>query len=178
MDKSRLRSALFASAAILAVLPAGHGLAQEPKTPDRGSATGAGDIANFFSQVGNQIYQYCIFELSQEQLEVQQALIEAYIKQGASNALARQLAVKQIQPPRLSDECQQIKKQSKAPPPISISTPWIVTSRKIDAGLAKALAQGGRAGNRLWQTRRYCRNGTAPRASTTSRFNTGDMRES
>ncbi len=137
MDKSRLRSALFASAAILAVLPAGHSLAQEPKTPEPGSATGAGDIANFFSQVGNQIYQYCIFELSQEQLEVQQALIEAYIKQGASNALARQLAVKQIQPPRLSDECQQIKKQSKAPPPISISTPWIVTSRKTEPALPR-----------------------------------------
>src|SRR4029450_4733689 len=105
MDKSWLRSALIAWAAILAMLPAGHSLAQEPKTPEPGSAAGAGDIANFFSQGGNKIYQYCIFELSQEQLEVQQALIEAYIKQGASNALARQLAIKQIRPPELSEEC-------------------------------------------------------------------------
>ena len=137
MDRYRFRASLFASVAALVLLPAGYSLAQQPDTPAAGSATAAGDIANFFSQVGNQIYQYCIFELSQEQLEVQQALIEAYIKQGASNSLARQLAVKQIQPPQLSDECQQIKKQSKAPPPTSVSTPWIVTSRRIDAALPR-----------------------------------------
>ena len=56
-------------------------------------------IADIFSQVGDQIYEDCIFELSQEQIDVQQALIQAYIEQGASSAVARQLAVKQIQPP-------------------------------------------------------------------------------
>jgi hypothetical protein len=137
MDKYRFRNSLFASVATLVLLPAGYGLAQQPKIPAAGSATAAGDIANFFSQVGNQIYEYCIFELSQEQLEVQQALIEAYIKHGASNSLARQLAVKQIHPPQLSDECKQIKKMSKASPPISAGAPWVVTSRKFDAALPK-----------------------------------------
>ena len=106
--------ALFAAVAALALLPARHCPAQQSKPPAAGSTAAAGDIADFFSQVGNQIYAYCIFELSQEQLEVQQALIAAYIKQGASSALARQLAVKQIHPPQLSDECRQIKNQSKA----------------------------------------------------------------
>jgi hypothetical protein len=134
MGKCRFRDSLFASAAAtLVLLPAAYGLAQQPKTPAAGSATAASDIADFFSQVGNQIYAHCIFELSQEQLEVQQALIKAYIKQGASDLLARQLAVKQIHPPKLSDECKQIKNQSKVPQPSSVGTPWIVTSRKIEA---------------------------------------------
>jgi hypothetical protein len=137
MNTRGLRKSLFAAVAILALLPAGHCPAQEAKTPAAGSATAAGDIADFFSKVGNQIYEHCIFELSQEQLEVQQALIAAYVKQGASNLLARRLAVKQIHPPQLSDECKQIKNQSKAPPPISVGTPWIVTSRKIDPALPK-----------------------------------------
>jgi hypothetical protein len=137
MDKCRFRNALFASVATFVLLPADYCLAQQANTPAAGSATAAGDIADFFSKVGNQIYEHCIFELSQEQLEVQQALIEAYIKQGASNLLARRLAVKQIHPPQLSDECRQIKTQSKAPPPISVGTPWVVTSRKIDAALPK-----------------------------------------
>ncbi len=137
MNNDRFRKSLFASVATLLLLPADHCLAQQPKTPAAGSATAAGDIANFFSRVGNQIYEYCIFELSQEQLEVQQALIEAYIKQGASNSLARQLAVKQIHPPELSDECKRIRSLSKAPPPISVDTPWVVTSRKIDAALPR-----------------------------------------
>src|SRR5262245_10429706 len=89
-------------------------LAQEAKTPSAASATAAGEIANFFGQVGDQIYEDCIFELSQEQLEVQQALIEAYVKQGATHSLARQLAVKQIHPPKLSDECERIKNASKS----------------------------------------------------------------
>src|SRR5262245_41497356 len=92
-------------------------LAQEAKTPSAASATAAGEIANFFGQVGDQIYEDCIFELSQEQLEVQQALIEAYIKQGATHVLARQLAVKQIQPPKLSPECEQMRGQSKTARP-------------------------------------------------------------
>jgi hypothetical protein len=136
MDKHRFRSALFASVASLVLLPASYCLAQQSKAPAAGSAAAADDIADFFSQVGNQIYAHCIFELSQEQLEVQQALIGAYVKQGASSSLARQLAVKQIRPPQLSDECKQIKNQSKAPspaPPISVGTPWVVTSRKTDA---------------------------------------------
>ena len=63
-------------------------------------SSGRGQIADIFSQVGDQIYEDCIFELSQEQLEVQQALIDAYIEQGASSAVARQFAVKQIRAPQ------------------------------------------------------------------------------
>jgi hypothetical protein len=143
MNNAWFRKALFALVVALVLLPAGHSPAQQTKPPAAGSAAAAGEIADFFSQVGNQIYAYCIFELSQEQLEVQQALIAAYIKQGASSSLARQLAVKQIHPPRLSDECKQIKNQSKAvpQPPMSVGTPWVVTSRKTDAALPKVSAK-------------------------------------
>ncbi len=116
-------------------------LAEQPPVPAAGSARAAGDIADFFRQVGDQIYEDCIFELSQEQLEVQQALIGAYIKQGASSALARQLAVKQIRPPKLSDKCERIKSASKGapppPPPESVGTPWIVTNKKIEEAAPK-----------------------------------------
>jgi len=100
--------------ATLLLLPADGSPAQQANAPAAGPAAAAGDIANFFGQVGDQIYEDCIFELSQEQLEVQQALIEAYVKQGATHSLARQLAVKQIHPPKLSDECERIKSASKA----------------------------------------------------------------
>ena len=109
----------MALAAAFVLLPASHSLAQQPRAPAADPAAAAGDIADFFSQVGDQIYEDCIFELSQEQLEVQQSLIKAYIKQGAPSSLARQLAVKQIQPPTLSDKCRQIKGQAKAAPPSS-----------------------------------------------------------
>lgn len=93
-------------------------------------------MADFFRQVGDQIYEDCIFELSQEQLEIQQALIQAYIKQGAPSALARQLAVKQIRPPRLSDKCAQIKSQSKDAPWTTVSTPSV--EKKPVVALPKA----------------------------------------
>ena len=99
MRTGRFLKSLFACAASLTLLPGGHGVAQQPGPPPGGSAAAAGEIADFFRQVGDQIYEDCIFELSQEQLEVQQALIEAYIKQGAPSAAREQLAVKQIQPP-------------------------------------------------------------------------------
>jgi hypothetical protein len=123
MKSGRLRKSLLALAAALVLLPAGHSLAQQPRAPAADPATAAGDIADFFSQVGDQIYEDCIFELSQEQLEVQQALIKAYIKQGAPSSLARQLAVKQIQPPQLSDKCEQIKRQPKTAPSNTAAAP-------------------------------------------------------
>jgi hypothetical protein len=139
MSCNRLIGWLFAPVAALALLPAGHGLAQKPDTPAAGSAAAAaGDIAHVFSQVGDKIHEHCIFELSQEQLEVQQALIEAYIAQGASSSLARQLAVKQIRPPELSDECKQIKKQSQAAAPSAAPTPWVVKTSRTEAPLPKA----------------------------------------
>lgn len=137
MNKDSLRKSLFASVATLVLLPASYGLAQQPTTPPAGSAEAAGDIADFFGQVGDQIYEDCIFELSQEQLEVQQALIEAYIKQGADSSLARQLAVKQIRPPRLSEKCKQIKSASKGLPPVAAPTPPVTKKPTIVAALPK-----------------------------------------
>jgi hypothetical protein len=109
----------------LAALFAPTALAQEAKPPKAASASAAGEIAEFFGQVGDQIYEDCIFELSQEQHEVQQALIEAYIKQGANHVLARQLAVKQIQPPKLSAECEHMRSLSKAARPKAVATPSV-----------------------------------------------------
>jgi hypothetical protein len=125
MNNVRLKTSLFASVVAVALLHAGDCLAQQPKAPAAGSAAAAGDMADMFRQVGDQIYEHCIFELSQEQLEVQQALIGAYIRQGASNALARQLAVKQIRPPKLSDECKQIKEQAKGSAPVVAAAPEV-----------------------------------------------------
>jgi hypothetical protein len=80
------------------------------------AAAAAAQLADVFSQIGDQIYEECIFELSPEQLEVQHALITAYVENGASSALARQLAVKQIQPPKPSPKCEMIRTQPTAPP--------------------------------------------------------------
>ncbi len=80
MNSDRLRKSLLAMAAAFVLLPAGHSLAQQPRAPAADPAAAAGDIADFFSQVGDQIYEDCIFELSQEQLEVQQSLIEGLHK--------------------------------------------------------------------------------------------------
>lgn len=80
-------------------------------------------MADIFSQVGGQIYEDCIFELSEEQLEVQQALIQAYVRLGADNVLARQLAVKQIRPPRLSEKCQKVRGSSQGATPASLPEP-------------------------------------------------------
>jgi len=140
MNNNRFRKSLRAALATLLLLPAGYSLAQQPKTPAAGSATAAGDIANFFMQVGDQIYEFCIFELSQEQLEVQQALIEAYIKQGASSSLARQLAVKQIHPPKLSEECKQIKNLSKGVPSVVAAAPPVAKVPKSEPTLPKVAA--------------------------------------
>jgi len=73
-------------------------------------------MADIFSKVGDQIYEDCIFELSEEQIEVQYALIEAYMQQGASGSTARRLAATQIQPPKLSEKCEQIRRSPEALP--------------------------------------------------------------
>lgn len=116
------RTVLAAAAAGLVLLPAGYGAAQQSKATDPRTAAAAAQLAEIFSQVGDQIYEECIFELSPEQVEVQQALIKAYIDKGASSATARQLAVKQIQPPKLSARCERIRQQ---PPPAA--EPWETT---------------------------------------------------
>src|SRR5215813_11815971 len=137
MTGVNIRSLLFAGVAALCS-SAGDGLAQDAKTPSPPSAAAAGDIANFFGQVGDQIYEDCIFELSQEQLEVQQALIEAYVKQGATHSLARQLAVKQIHPPKLSDECERIKNSSKSARPGPANAPSAPKRPTATAALPKS----------------------------------------
>ncbi len=114
----QMRRTLLACAASLLLLPCGQGQAQTSSD----AAAAADDIANFFSQVGDQIYEDCIFELSPEQVEVQHALVTAYIENGASSALARQLAVKQIQPPKLSQECEQLRRKPQAAPDTSWET--------------------------------------------------------
>ena len=88
------------------------------------AAASADQIADFFGRAGDEIYENCIFELSQEQLEVQQALVEAYIKQGANSAVARRLAVKQIHAPKVSEKCEQIRGLSTAAPPSPVLAPW------------------------------------------------------
>src|SRR5690242_14906171 len=117
----RLHHTLIAMLAAVVMATPGVAAAQQPKKSDPGSAAAAGNIADFFSKVGDQIFEECIYELSQEQLEVQQALIEAYVQQGAPSALARKLAVKQIRPPKLSQECEQIRglPRAKTPSPPS-----------------------------------------------------------
>ena len=123
MGFDRLRRCLAVAVAALLLLPVQHVRAQQQtEVPAADGATAADTIANFFSQVGDQIYDECIFELSEEQLEVQQALIQAYVAQGASSTFARQLAVKQIQPPRLSEKCEEIRSASKTAPPKEWST--------------------------------------------------------
>jgi hypothetical protein len=103
---------IFSSDFSLAQQAIGH----SPQSPPGAAAAAAGQIADFFGEVGDQIYEDCIFELSQEQIEIQQALIVAYIKAGANAAMARKLAVKQIHPPKLSAKCEQIRNLPKRQP--------------------------------------------------------------
>lgn len=118
------RPVLAAVAIALMALFSGYGAsAEQSSTTDAKTAAAAAQLAEIFSQVGDQIYEECIFELSPEQVEVQQELIKAYIEKGASSTAARQLAVKQIQPPKLSSRCERIRQQ----PPASIAEPWETT---------------------------------------------------
>jgi len=131
----QIRRTVLACAASLLLLPPGHGHAQPASDTDAGAATAtaADQIADFFSKVGDQIYEDCIFELSPEQVEVQHALVTAYIENGADSALARQLAVKQIQPPELSKECEQLRRQPRAAPPTSWETTLAVPKPTLKA---------------------------------------------
>lgn len=135
MNGDRPRKSLFALMLAVVLLPAGYGLAQQPPAATDPAAS-ANDIADFFSQVGDQIFEDCIFELSQEQREVQQELIAAYVKAGASSSLARQLAVKQIQPPQLSDSCKQTKRTAKADLPNAVA-PTTAKKPKVEIALPK-----------------------------------------
>ena len=79
--------------------------------PNSGSsAETAARMADFFGSIGDQIFKECLFELSDEQVQVQQALVKAYIGQGASPQVARQLAAQQIHPPKPSEQCERIRR--------------------------------------------------------------------
>ncbi|MEE9589543.1 MAG: DUF2778 domain-containing protein, partial [Hyphomicrobiaceae bacterium] len=113
-----IRRMVLASLTSLLLLPSGTSLAQPSGNTDAGTAAAAAKLADIFSKVGDQIYEDCIFDLSPEQVVVQHALIKAYVAHGASSTAARQLAVKQIQPPKLSQECELLRRQPQAAPPI------------------------------------------------------------
>jgi hypothetical protein len=139
MRVNGVRSTLIALLTSVLMLTSNYSQAQQSTKADAGSAAGAaaGQIADFFSEVGDQIYEDCIFELSQEQIEVQQALIVAYIKAGASSSVARKLAVKQIHPPKLSENCERIKNLPRVepatpswPPPV-VEIPSVAVAPKL-----------------------------------------------
>jgi hypothetical protein len=112
-----IREALLAVLTSLLLVPCVYAQAPPSGNTGAGTAEAAAQIADIFSKIGDQIYEDCIFELSPEQIDVQHALIQAYVAHGASSAAARQLAVKQIQPPKLSQKCEQLRRQPQAAPP-------------------------------------------------------------
>ncbi len=109
--KHGLRKAILAATASLLALSWGQCLAQSKGKTSAETAAAAAQLADIFSKIGDQLYEECIFELSPEQIMVQQALIQAYVDKGASSTVARQLAVKQIQPPKLSSSCEQLRQK-------------------------------------------------------------------
>ena len=126
MDRGRTLA--LALVGFYQVLLANPGFAQQPETTP--SAMTAGKIAEFFSTVGDQIFEECIFDLSTEQIAVQEALISAYIIQGASDQAARQLAVKQIEPPQLSERCEAIRRTPSAAIPPRETKRTVLTKPK------------------------------------------------
>jgi len=102
--------------AALGLVPFQPGRAQDPTMTDATMPSAADDIAEAFSAVGDQLYEECIFDLSDEQVAVQAALIQSYMEQGATSAIARKLAATQIQPPKLSQKCEQVRREPEAPP--------------------------------------------------------------
>ena len=100
---------MFASAMGIFLSPSAHGRAEQSPRVDAGPPSTAELIADVFSQVGDEIYANCVFELSDEQIAVQRALIIAYMQQGATGAKARRLAATQIQVPKVSEKCEQVR---------------------------------------------------------------------
>jgi len=82
------------------------------------SSGGAADaIADVFSKVGDQLYEDCIFELSEEQVAIQAALILSYVERGATGQVARRLAATQIQPPKLPEQCENMRRMPEVEAP-------------------------------------------------------------
>ena len=87
---------VLASVMGIFLFPMAYGRAEQSPRVDAGPPSTADLIADAFSQVGDEIYENCVFELSEEQIAVQRALIKAYIQQGATGSKARRLAAAQI----------------------------------------------------------------------------------
>ncbi len=85
------------------------------QAPGGKASSHALEIADVFSRMGDQIYEECIFDLSDEQLSVQDALIKSYIAKGATSATARKLAASQIQPPKVSEDCERVRSTPQTP---------------------------------------------------------------
>src|SRR5690606_22833787 len=86
--------------------------------------TSADDIAAILSKIGDQLYEACLFDLSDVQSEVQAALLQAYVQKGASGPIARHLAATQIQLPKLSAECERVRRAPQ-PPAAAWNTPTV-----------------------------------------------------
>jgi hypothetical protein len=117
----RIRATAFAAVGGLIMLASSAGLAQEAATqrtapapveavPSPSAGAAADAIADVFSKVGDQLYEDCIFELSEEQVAIQAALILSYVERGATSQVARRLAATQIQPPKLPAQCEQMRR--------------------------------------------------------------------
>lgn len=129
----RVRRTALAAAGLLLLVPASVALAQSAAEPDAAGVSpavsaAADEIADIFSKIGDQIYEDCIFELSDEQVAIQAALIQSYIEKGAPSAVARRLAATQIQPPKLSEKCERVRQ---APDPTVPSTDWTTTMVQV-----------------------------------------------
>ena len=108
---ARKLAAVFA-AGLLAIAGGAPFNAARAEAPSAAAIETAARMADFFASIGDQIFKECIYELSDEQIEVQQALVKAYITQGATAQAARQLAARQIEPPKPSDQCEKLRRQS------------------------------------------------------------------
>ncbi len=109
--QARKGSTWKAAAIVLAAVFASHsGTSLAQTTPSVSSAETAARMADFFGSIGDQIFKECLFELSDEQIDVQQALVQAYIARGGSPQAARELAAKQIQAPKPSAQCEKIRR--------------------------------------------------------------------
>ncbi|MCC7251778.1 DUF2778 domain-containing protein [Hyphomicrobium sp.] len=122
-----MRRTARAAVASLFLAPTHASLAQQAAEPAVQSAPAAADeIAEIFSMVGDQLYEDCIFDLSDEQVAVQAALIQSYIEKGATSAAARRLAATQIQPPELSEKCEQVRRPAEPP-----ALDWTTTTQPV-----------------------------------------------
>lgn len=108
-----------------ALMSSGATYAQQ--APSGKASSHAHEIADVFSRMGDQLYEECIFDLSDEQLSVQDALIQSYIEKGATSATARKLAASQIQPPKVSEDCERVRSAPQSP----TQPDWSTTTEPI-----------------------------------------------